>query len=732
MPPPHASSRRRPGDRVSVLLPLPLAGAYEYRVPDGLAAEPGDFVVVPLGARETAGVVWGAATGDVAEEKLKTISRPLEAPPLPEVSRRFVDWVAAYTVHAAGAVLKMAIGVPGALHAPKPVVAYALNPQPPDIRMTPARRRVLRVLAEGPPRPATEVAREAGTSPSVVRGLAAAGAISAADVPAGPVVGVPDWRRPGLALSPTQAAAAEDLRGKTEHGGFAVTLLDGVPGAGKTEVYFQAVAEALKQGRQTLVLLPEIALTVQWLARFRARFGAAPVEWHSDLTPAQRRTAWRAVAEGRARVVVGARSALFLPFPELGLIVVDEEHDTAYKQEDGVVYNARDMGVVRARLGAIPIVLVSATPSLETVVNVGRGRYASVHLPDRHAGAALPEVSLVDMRRDTPPRGRWISPVLCAALERTLGGGGQAMLFLNRRGYAPLTLCRRCGHRLQCPRCTAWLVEHRRTGRLQCHHCGYAVRLPGRCPSCEAEESFAACGPGVERLAEEVDALFPGVRHAIAASDTIPGPRAAADLVRRIEDHDIDLVIGTQIVAKGYHFPLLTLVGVVDGDLGLGGGDLRAAERMYALLYQVAGRAGRAQRAGRVLVQTYMPEHPVMAALVSGDRDRFLEAEAAVRERAGMPPFGRLVALIVSGRDEGAVDEAARCLRRAAPRSQGVDVLGPAPAPIARLRGRHRRRLLLKAGKQVNVQSLVRRWLAAAKTPGTVRIQVDVDPYSFL
>ena len=720
------------GERVRVMLPLPLGGAYDYRVPADLTLATGDFVTVPLASRQVRGVVWGAGEGRVAAAKTKDVAALLEVPPLPETSRRFVEWVAQYTVCPPGAVLRMVMSVPAALYPPRPVTAYALAETVPEVRLTPARRCVIGVLADGPPRPATELARAAGVGPSVVRGLARAGVLVARRLPPRAPAAAPDWRRPGPTLSADQAAAARALETMVAGGGFAVTLLDGVPGSGKTEVYFQAVAETLERGRQVLVLLPEIALGVQWMDRFRARFGGPPAEWHSDVSPALRRVTWRAVAEGRARVVVGARSALFLPFPDLGLIVVDEEHDAAFKQEEGVVYNARDMAVVRARLGDMALVLASATPSLETIVNARGGRYAALHLPDRHAGASPPAVELVDMRGDGPPAGRWLSGTLIGAIEETLDAGEQAMLFLNRRGYAPLTLCRACGHRLQCPRCTAWLVEHRLVERLQCHHCGYRARLPRVCPSCAAEDTLAACGPGVERLAEEVGDRFPDARQAVAASDTLTGPRAAADLVRRIEERRVDVLIGTQIVAKGHHFPLLTLVGVVDADLGLAGGDLRAAERTYQLLYQVAGRAGRAERPGRVLVQTYMPESAVMQALVSGQRQRFLDAEAEDRRRAGMPPFGRLAALVVSGRDEGAVDEAARVLGRTAPRADGIQVLGPAPAPLALLRGRHRRRLLLKAGREVNVQTALRRWLAAARLPRRVRVRVDVDPYSFL
>jgi primosomal protein N' (replication factor Y) len=598
--------------------------------------------------------------------------------------------------------------------------------------MTPERKRVLAVLADGPPRPTAELAREAGVGPGVVKSMAAAGLLTAVALPPPPPFERPDPERPGPALSEAQAAAAESLSRTIAAGGFSVTALDGVTGAGKTEVYFEAIAAALRRRQQVLVLLPEIALSAQWLERFAGRFGARPAQWHSDLTAAERRLAWRAVAVGDARIVVGARSALFLPFAELGLIVLDEEHDGAYKQEDGVVYQARDMAVVRARLTGIPIVLVSATPSLETVQNVASGRYSALHLPDRHGGAQLPAIAAVDLRADRPPRQCWLSPTLRQALGETLAAGEQALLFLNRRGYAPLTLCRACGHRLQCPRCTAWLVEHRLAARLQCHHCGFVLPFPRTCPSCQAEGALASCGPGVERLAEEVAALLPTARTVIMTSDTVTGPRAAAELIRRVQDHAVDLLIGTQMIAKGHHFPMLTLVGVVDADLGLHGGDLRAAERTFQLLHQVAGRAGRAERPGRVLLQTFDPTHPVVQALVSGERERFLAAEAADRRAAGLPPFGRLAALVLSGPDGETVDGIARRLAREAPHGDGIQVLGPAPAPLAILRGRHRRRFLLKCRRDIAPQPLLRRWLAPVKLPGSVRLQIDIDPYSFL
>jgi len=727
---------------VRVLLPLPLPASLDYLAPEGGATpEPGSFVRVPLGVRSLVGVVWGGADGELPVERMKPVVEALPIPRLRPDLCRFVERVAAYTMAPPGSVLRMSMSVPEALQPPRPrrVCAVssaglaALSGPASAKRLTHARQRVLEALRQGPHLAAAEVARVARCGPGVVRELVACGLVEERLEPAEPPVpSPPDWRLSGPPLSPDQSIAARRLVDGVAAGGFKVTVLDGVTGSGKTETYFAALAAALAAGRQVLVLLPEIALGAQWLERFRGRFGALPAQWHSDISAAERRDTWRAVIAGRVRVVVGARSALYLPFLELGLIVVDEEHDPSYKQEDGVIYQARDMAVLRASLAKIPIVLVSATPSLETVVNVARGRYEQVALPRRHATAELPAVRLVDMRRERIDTGRFLAPPLVAELAATFEAGEQALLFLNRRGYAPLTLCRACGHRFQCPSCTAWLVEHRFTGRLLCHHCGHAEAVPACCPECLAAGALVPCGPGVERLLEEVTTRFPAARAALMVSDLLTGPRAAAELAQAMTERRYDVLIGTQIVAKGHHFPMLTLVGVVDADLGLTGGDLRAAERTYQLLHQVGGRAGRAEHKGRVLIQTWMPDQPVMKALAAGDRDRFLEAEAAARRSAGLPPFGRLAALIVSAADAESADFAARALARSAPQLPGVMVLGPAPAPLAVLRGRHRRRFLVKAGREVNLQAALRGWLSRVRVQGSVRLQVDIDPYSFL
>ncbi len=719
---------------VKVLLPLPLGDGYDYSVPEGMEVAAGHFVIVPLGRRETVGVVWGEGSGEVAPEKLRDIVEVIPALPMADAMRRFVDWVAAYTLAPPGAVLRMAMSSPSALEAPKTELVYRAAAASADdsLKLTSARRRVLEQLKEGPALPAAELAHLAGVGTSVIKTMATAGLLEAVERTVRRAFAQPDGTRHGPTLSAEQASAAQALIDKVKAQAFSASLLDGVPGAGKTEVYFEAVAAALAAGRQVLVLLPEIALTAQWLKRFEDRFGALPAPWHSGLTSLERRETWRAIAEGRVGVVVGARSALFLPFARLGLIVVDEEHDSSYKQDDGVTYNARDMAVVRARLVAAPIVLASATPSLESVTNVTSGRYGSLHLPARHGSQDLAILSAVDLKRSAPARGRWLSPPVVEAMKETLAAGEQTLLFLNRRGYAPLTICRACGHGLECPQCSAWLVEHRFRRTLICHHCGYTEPPAHSCKYCGAIDQFVACGPGVERLAEEALELFPEARLELFTSDTLINRNEASAAIERMIEGKIDILIGTQMAAKGHHFPNLTLVAVVDADLGLNGGDLRAAERTFQMLYQVAGRAGRQDRPGRALVQTHMPEHPVMQALVSGDRDRFVAAELADRAAAGMPPYGRLASLIISGPDAAAVDNVCAAIARSAPQQEGVSVLGPSTAPLALLRGRHRRRFLLKTSRDIAVQPLLRVWLERIGLPGSVRLQVDVDPYSFL
>ncbi len=714
-----------------VLLPYPFAGPFDYAAPPGMDLSPGDIVLVPLNRRQEVGVVWDAPSGPpVADTKLKPVSARLEAPQMPTPLRRLIDWIAGYTLAAPGEVLAMALRV-NALGPEAPTSGWQAGEITDSAKVTAPRLRVLAALQHGPLR-GPDLARQAQVSSGVIRAMEQSGLVHPIAIPAALPFGRPDSAHTHPSLSAAQQHIAGALSASVQSREFSVTLLDGVTGSGKTEVYLEAVAACIAAGRQALILLPEIALSAQFLQRFARRFGCEPALWHSDLPSRTRRNTWRAVAHGLAPAVVGARSALFLPFPDLGLVVVDEEHETAFKQEDGVIYHARDMAVVRARFSHAPAVLVSATPSLETLANVDAGRYRHMRLAARHGGASLPSIEAIDLRDSPPERGKFLSPTLIAAMHETFARGEQAMLFLNRRGYAPLTLCRACGHRLQCPNCTAWLVEHRARRALACHHCGHTEPIPPACPVCKAEGTLAPIGPGVERITEEARAIFPDARLLVMASDTMPGPHAAAEAARAIEAREVDLIIGTQIVAKGWHFPHLTLVGVVDADLGLAGGDLRAAERTVQLLHQVAGRAGRAEAPGQVKLQTFAPAHPVMQALVGGDLADFYAREAEIRRPGNWPPYGRLAALIVSADTANAADVAARDLGRTAPHADGVVVLGPAPAPLAILRGRHRRRLLLKTRRDIAVQPILREWLDKVPIPRSVRVDVDVDPVSFL
>jgi primosomal protein N' (replication factor Y) len=716
--------------RAGVLLPLPLAGAYDYALPKGVVAKRGALVRAPFGKRELLGVVWGEAEGAVSEKKLREAVPVAGAQVLPPALLDFLAWVSRYTLAPLGAVLALALRVPAAFDAEMPRQAYKIGRVKPA-RLTEARARVLSFMEDGLARGQAEIAQASGVTPAVVKALAEAGALERVALPEFVPLPVPDPDFESVVLSPDQARAATHLRESVKATKFSASFLDGVTGSGKTETYFEAIAEALGQDKQVLILLPEIALTVQFLDRFAARFGCRPAEWHSDLTPRERKRVYRAVLDGSARVVAGARSALFLPFSSLGLIVVDEEHEQAYKQEEGVIYHARDMAVVRARLEHCAIVLASATPSLETYINAKSGRYEWLKLSRRHGVAEMPEVKLIDLRAHRGEAGQWISPPLREALGETLAAGEQALLFLNRRGYAPLTLCAACGHKETCRNCSAWLVEHRYRGRLICHHCGYEADQPKACPQCGAEKSFVACGPGVERVAEEFRAAFPEARVAVASSDTMEAPNAIQAAITAMSKREIDVLIGTQIVAKGHHFPQLTLAGVIDADLGGAAGDPRAAERSFQLLHQVSGRAGRAEKPGLVLIQTRNPDDPVMKALASGDRDAFLEEEAAARERMGTPPFGRLASLILAGTDAEKVRATARALATAAPKAKGITVWGPSPAFYQVLRGRTRERLLVQAGRSIDIQKYLREWLAEVKILSGVRLTVDVDPISF-
>jgi len=714
--------------RAAILFPLPLPEAFDYLVPAGLELAVGDHVMAPLGKRMKPGVVWALKEGP-GDRALKSVDTASQAVPLPAGTRQFIDWTANYLVQPPGVILRSVLRSPDALK-PSPVeTVYKIASHKPD-RMTPAREKVLEAAEALGPASASDLAGKACVSAGVVKGLAKAGGLETITHPVDAPFDIPDPEGEGLSLTVLQAESAGVLRRLVKTGGFQAALLDGVTGSGKTEVYFEAIAEALRKdpSAQILILLPEIALTEAVIGRFKKRFGAAPAMWHSAASGKARRRCWREVSEGRANIVVGARSALFLPFANLKLIIVDEEHDQTYKQDEGLPYQGRDLAVVRAKIEEAMVVLASATPSLESLSNARAGRYVHVRLPARPGVAVLPEVDTIDLRETPAETGQWLSPPLIEAVAETFQKGEQSLLYLNRRGYAPLVLCRACGHRMMSPDTISYLVEHRYTGRLVCHVTGFSMAKPKACPECGAEESLTSIGPGVERVAEEVRALFPEARVAIYSSDSASG----AEIVSAMERGEIDIMVGTQIAAKGHNFPKLTLVGVVDADLGLAGGDPRAGERTYQTLVQAAGRAGRADKPGRALLQTHQPEHEAIQALVAGDRDTFLEMETMAREALGLPPFGRLAAISFSAQNAKAAEQAASNFAAMAPVSEGVEIWGPAEPPRAMVRGWHRRRILVRANKEIDISAYLRAWKKRVKTPPSVRVTLDIEPYSFM
>ncbi|NCP11274.1 MAG: primosomal protein N' [Sphingomonadales bacterium] len=720
--------------RARVILLTSALGPLDYRVPAGAEIGPGSVVEVPLGPRRMVGVVWDDDSfpdvETVGDNRLRPLFGAIDVPRLSPQLRKLVLWAADYYLAHPAAVLRMVLPHAALAGEGRPIVEYRATGALPE-RMTALRQQALDRIG-GDQGTVRELAAEAEVSEAVIRGLVKSGSLAPVAVSPDAPFALPDPGRPAADLSPEQAAAAAALVAAARADAFSPFLLDGVTGSGKTEVYLEGVAEVIRRGGQALVLMPEIALTEPFLKRFEARFGCAPATWHSGMRSSERRRTWRAIADGSARVVVGARSALFLPYRKLGVIVVDEAHETSFKQEDGVHYHARDVAVMRALYERCPVVLASATPAIESIVQADAGRYETLVLPARYGGAAMPDIAAIDLREDPPERGTWLAPKLVAALTDRLAKGEQSLLFLNRRGYAPLTLCRTCGHRIQCPNCTSWMVEHRLVRRLACHHCGHVMPPPRECPECKEEDSLVPCGPGVERIADEVAARFPDARTALVTSDTIWSPTKAAEFVERVEAGLVDIIIGTQLVTKGYHFPELTLVGVIDADIGLEGGDLRAAERTFQQIQQVAGRAGRGTKPGEVLIQTRVPGAAVIEALVANDRDGFYAAETQARKHANAPPFGRLAAVVVSSEDAQLAQQVARELGQRAPRSDEMAVYGPAPAPLAQLRGRHRHRLLVHAPRSFALQDAIRAWLGSVEWNAKVRVTVDVDPYSFM
>jgi primosomal protein N' (replication factor Y) len=659
--------------RIGVILPLPFGGVYDYLVPSSLEVYPGMIVRVDFGKKSLHGVVWHHHTdANLPLTKLKYISATLNQFHFNKETLEFLKWVSTYTMFPLGAVLKMMLSVPEVF--------------------VPLKRSSL-------PHPCSE--------PDIY------------------------FNPPSLELQ--QEEAVSFIKSSFEKG-YSVTLLEGVTGSGKTEIYLELIRNILREEKQVLILLPHISLAPQIANRFEQRFGVLPILWHSSLTKSQRREAWKQISQGDAKVVMGARSSLFLPYSNLGMIIVDEEHDLSYKQEEGVIYQARDLAVTRAYLGNIPCLLSSATPSLETLYNCSLGRYRHFRLNSRYGEAQLPRVHLIDMRHKTAFKEKkfWISDTLANQILATVTAGEQALLYLNRRGYAPLTLCGECGEKLNCPYCSAWLVHHRKFEKFLCHYCGHTLHLSNNCLKCGSYDAWVCCGPGVERITEEVNQRFPSFRTATISSDLIEDAQAMTELTEIIQKKEVDILIGTQLITTGYHFPHLTLVGIIDADLGLSGGDLRASEKTHQTLQQVSGRAGREKKLGQVYLQTYNPDHPVLNSLLSNDREDFITQELHDRKKGNMPPFTRLAALIFSSLNHEAAKLAAQNLARCAPYGEGFLVLGPSPAPLSLVRGKYRWRMLLQTPRKVSIQSVLKQWLNKVKIPSNVTLKIDIDPYSFL
>lgn len=720
---------------VGVLLPLPFDKPFDYTA--DFKPQLGQIVEVPFGKEKQIGVVWTLdADSGLEQNKIKPILKSFDFPPLSAQMMEFIKWVAHYNMAPLGSVLKMVISVRSVFEPSPMTVLYTLSGKTlaeAKLKNSDARWHVMDLLKHAP-YTRQEIAAGAGVSQSVIKPMIDAGVLVPIYVENKKEFTEPVGDFMKVELTPEQENAANLLCRKVGSG-FSVTLLDGITGSGKTEVYFEAVAKALEQNTQVLILVPEISLTTQWLSRFQKRFGVRPACWHSSLTVKERTDTWKAIIEGRVKVIVGARSALFLPYTKLGLIVIDESHDHSFKQEDAVNYQGRDMAVVRAKIEHFPVILSTATPALETIANVEDGKYDCVKLKSRYANAQLPDIQIIDIKKDKPQRGEWgvswLTPTLVKAMEGNLTRGEQSVLFLNRRGYAPLLICRDCGHKIQCPSCSAWLTEHKNAHKLMCHHCGYFDDIPEVCPHCGSAEGLTACGPGVERVAEEVCMRFPAAKVEILSSDNATSFTAVSNIIGKMERKEIDILIGTQIIAKGHHFPDLTLVGIVDADLGLMSSDLRAAEQTYQLLSQVSGRAGRGDKKGVVYVQTLHPENNVIKALLENNRALFTDYEKQSRQMLHYPPYGKLAAIIVSGSNQQQTAAVAAAFGQTAPNTQNIFTLGPAPAPLFMLRDKYRYRLMLKTTRNINIQNVLKEWMQMVRVPSNVRVEIDIDPYSF-
>lgn len=732
----------KPSDIVKVLIPNVVNAGYDYRLTQ--VADLGSFVRVSVMNRPYIGVIIGPGDSNLPGDKIKNVNDVFNFGKLAPSDIQWILKMSEWTMMSPGAVLRLIVNVPDAFLPPKQEQLYTFNPDK-HARMTDARQAVADAFAsnDNDAMSASDIQNIAYVSSAIVRSMIKAQLLIPAQLR--DVVEHKDFNYTysdmgNVVLNSEQQYAADEIA-KYINNDFSVHLLDGITGSGKTQVYFDAAWRAYRSGKAVLLMMPEIALTAQFMSRFESRFGARPVVWHSNLTAARRRDIWRGVATGDIRLVVGTRSALFLPWQNLGLIVVDEEHDGSYKQEDMGNYHARDMAILRAAIARFPVILASATPSAETIKNVSVGKYKHLRLTSRFGGAQMPTIETIDLRNDRPAdymidqdpdklQPGAISPTLIHTIDETLTAGQQVMLFINRRGFAPIVQCKKCGWVASCPDCSVGMTYHKKLGKLLCHMCGRTAILPDVCPDCGNAVSMR--GVGLEKVQEEINNKFPDAKTALVSSDTMMSRQALERLVGKMESGEIDIVIGTQILAKGHHFPNLTLVGVVDSDQGLFGTDFRAGEHTFQQLFQVAGRAGRGSTPGRVLLQTYQPDHPVLRAICASDRDTFMSNDMAARAAAKMPPYGQLIAIIVEANKESVLQQYCAQLAAAAPDLKGGKIMGPIAAGVYQIRNWYRMRFLVAGDERANLQPAVKLWLAKVKQPANVRVKVDVNPMNFM
>ena len=659
---------------INILLPLPFNQTFQYLCNEEEKVELGDFVLVPFKDKIVTGCIWenkSKLKKQLPKKKIRNIEKKLNFSPLNKQNRDFIDWVSNYTMNNLGSTLKLCLSIKQIFKKKK---------------IEKIKEQFLNLPSNKP------------------------------------------------LLTKEQSNAKKYIFQKIDNKKFSTVVIDGVAGSGKTEVYFEAINKCLMEKKQVLVLLPEISMTTQWFDRFKKKFKTNPLLWHSDIKGSEKIKIWKSILEDNVNIVVGARSSLFLPFKNLGLIIIDEEHDQSFKQEEGIIYNARDMAVVRAKISNIPIILCSATLSIETKLNVLERKYDVVKLKQAYGEAGLPEVKIIDLGKNPPEKGMWLTDEVHRELKKTIEFGNQALFFLNRRGFAPYVFCNSCYKKILCPNCDVGLVFHKKIDNLICHHCGYKSLLENNKKICKESEKkcdLFLYGPGVEKIYEEIKNKNKNLNIEILTSDVMQKKGKGETILRKFEREEINVIIGTQILAKGHHFPKLTLVVIVDADFGFIGGDLRAAEKTFQLLTQVSGRSGRSRLSGKVLIQSTMADNPILKKIKRFDLNGFFLEELNIRKESGLPPFKKLCSLMLISKNEKKLNDFCRKMKVNIEPSNEFEVLGPAPPFISYIRGKYRKRFIIRCSRNKNIQQFVSIWLKKLQIPFDLKIAVDIDPYNF-